>query len=120
MPSQIEKFYVLGLVEVFLTNGHGVAINAEPIYRLLIDLFDSTQALRAVLSFNDDNIASWLQFSMCGKKYRELMQIMESKVSAAPVKELIGAIEEYKGPLDVMREIDEFRRKVAILQRILS
>jgi hypothetical protein len=48
------------------------------------------------------------------------MQIMESKVSAAPVKELIGAIEEYKGPLDVMREKDEFRRKVAILQRILS
>lgn len=120
IPAQIDRFNVLGLVEVFLTNGHGVAVNAEPIYRSLIGLFDSTQALRAVLSFNDDNIASSLQFSLCVKKYRELMKMMRVKVSSAVVKELIDDIEGYQGSLDIMRENKDIRRKVAILQRILG
>lgn len=51
VPEQINNKYVLALVEVFLTNGNGVAWNAEPIYFELIRQFDSKQALIAVLSF---------------------------------------------------------------------
>jgi hypothetical protein len=45
--------YVLGLVEVFLTNGHGIAWNAEPIYMDLIgklDVPDADNAARACTS----------------------------------------------------------------------
>jgi hypothetical protein len=37
VPPQVTKPYVLGLVEVFLTNGRGVAHNAESIYLSLIN-----------------------------------------------------------------------------------
>ncbi len=120
VPSQANKIYVLGLVEVFLSNGNGVARNAEPIYRELINQFDSEQALRAILSFNNSNIASRLQFPLCQKKYLELLDLMKIKVSEAAVKELVDEIEAYKGSLENMREDTRIRRKVAITQRIIS
>jgi len=60
VPKAINKKYILTIVEVFLTNAHGVANNAEPIYKELISTFDSNQANIAVLSFNDDTIANKL------------------------------------------------------------
>ncbi len=120
VPPQANKIYVIGLVEVFLSNGNGVARNAEPIYRTLINLFDSEQALIAILSFNNSNIASRLQFPLCRKKYLELLDLMKIKVSEAAVKELVDEIEAYKGSLENMREDTRIRRKVAITQRIIS
>jgi len=38
VPEQVYKPYVLGIVEVFLTNGNGVAFYAEPIYKKTIRL----------------------------------------------------------------------------------
>jgi hypothetical protein len=58
VPSQIEDSYVLGLVEAFLGNGNGIAFFANDIYRSMIDQFDSSQALKAVLSFSSDNTLS--------------------------------------------------------------
>ena len=120
IPPQANKIYVLGLVEAFLTNGNGVARNAEPIYRALLNLFDSEQALIAILSFNNSYIASCLQFPLCQKKYRELLDMMKIKISEAAVKELVDEIEAYKGTLENMREDTNIRRKVAITQRIIS
>src|SRR5262249_10327556 len=51
VPSAISERYVEGLVEVYLTNGNGVAWSAEPIYQNLLAKLDATQALLAVLSF---------------------------------------------------------------------
>lgn len=120
VPPRINKKYVLGLVEVFLTNRHGIARNAEPLYCSLIDLFDSTQALIAILSFTDENIASKLQFTLCQEKYRELVEKMKIKVSAVAVKELINDIEAFSGRLDIMKDTHQFKQKVANLQRIIS
>lgn len=39
VPHGVREDYVLALVEVYLTNGHGVAWNAEPVYRQLIERF---------------------------------------------------------------------------------
>lgn len=120
VPVQISKNYVLALVEVYLTNGNGVAVNAEPIYSYLIDRFDSTQALIAILSFNNTRIATKLQHKLCQYKYRELVGMMKVKVSAPAVKELIDEIENYRGPLDKLKDQSNFKNKVDNLQKILG
>lgn len=120
VPVQISNKYVLALVEVYLTNGNGVATNAELIYSDLIDRFDSTQALIAILSFNNTRIATKLQHKLCQNKYRQLVGMMKVKVSAPPVKELIDEIEKYRGPLDKMKSQSNFKSKVENLQKILG
>jgi hypothetical protein len=120
VPVQIRNKYVLALVEVYLTNANGVAVNAESIYRFLIERFDSTQALMAILSFNNTRIATKLQHTLCQAKYRELVEMMKVKVSAPAVKELIDEIEKYRGPLDKLKSESKFKNKVDNLQKILG
>jgi hypothetical protein len=120
IPSQINIRYVFGLVEVFLTNGNGVARNAEPIYRSLIDLFDSKQAFIAIMSFTNDTISSKLQSRRCGLKYQELLEVMKIKVSLPPVKELIEDIERYSGRFDELEKDPRFKQKVNNIAKILN
>jgi hypothetical protein len=120
VPVQIRNKYVLAIVEVYLTNANGVAVNAESIYRFLIERFDSTQALIAILSFNNTRIATKLQHTLCQAKYRELVEMMKVKVSAPAVKELIDEIEKYRGPLDKLKSESKFKNKVDNLQKILG
>ncbi|WP_218776700.1 hypothetical protein [Nostoc sp. T09] len=119
VPLQIRQKYVLGLVEVFLSNGNGMSTSAESIYRALIERFNTTQAVMAILSFNDIKIASKLQQPLCQRQYRELIQMMKIKVSAPAVKELIHEIENYKGPLHKLKEQSEFKRKVDNMRKII-
>lgn len=120
LPEQIVKYYVLTLVEVYLTNGSGISWNAEPIYLDLIDRFDSNQALIAILSFGNSTIASRLQFRLCQEKYRELLDMMVTKVSAPVVKDLIEQIKKYSGPLDKMKDDSAFKRRIEPLQKIIG
>ena len=103
VPKTLNKKYVIGLVDVFLTNGHGVTSAADPIYNELLSNFDSHQANIAVLSFNDTAIASKLQLSLCEKKFRELIIIMKSIVTTPAIKDLIEKIDKFKGKLDGLK-----------------
>jgi hypothetical protein len=120
VPSEVNNEYVLCLVEVFLTNGNGVAWNAESTYRSLLDQFDPDQALIAILSFSDLNISNRLQHYLCQQKFRELMEMMNGKVSMPAVKELIDDVEKYRGPLDKLKDDSEIKRKVKALRKIIA
>ncbi len=120
IPEQVNKKYVLTLVEAFLTNGHGTAWNADPIYTGLIKQFDSNQALIAILSFNDETISSSLQFKLCQSKFRELLEILKIKITSSAVTELIKEIESFSGPLDKMKDDSRFKQKVSTLRKIVS
>jgi len=120
VPRQVYKPYVLGLVEVFLTNGNGVAFYAEPVYEKLLDLFDQRQALIAICSFIDTNIASRLQFPLCQDKFRQLLDMMKSKVSAPVIQELISKLQEFKGPLDKVKGDSSIKRQLVAVQKILT
>lgn len=120
VPSQARTAYVQGLVEVFLTNGSGVAWGADPIYRALFAQFTPNQALLAILSFQEDTIASRLQFPRCQEHYRELLTLMRSHVSAPVVGELIDHIEGYTGPIFRMRDDDRFMNRMAPFRVILD
>jgi hypothetical protein len=103
IPQQIVERYVEGLVEAYLTNGNGVAWDAEPTYKHLLGLLDSSQALLAVLSFRKVHIASKLQLELCQQKYRDIVALAKSKVSSPQGSDVISFIEGYKAPLHNMR-----------------
>lgn len=120
VPDAIQSRYILCLMEAFLTNGNGVSWGAEPLYLQLIQRLDSNQALMAILSFTDETIASRLQFPLVQKKFRELLDYLRPKITAAAVLELIDALEAYTGPLEHMRDDSRIKRKVAYLRTILA
>lgn len=120
IPHEVERTYVFALIEVFLTNGNGVAWNAESVYLSLLGQFSTVQATQALLSFTDDTISSRLQFQLCQKKYRQLLEIIKPKLTAPAVRELVESIETFTGPLDKMRDTSEIKRKVQNLQMILG
>lgn len=120
VPRQIRNDYVFSLVEVFITNGYGVAWNAEPIYIDLIKRFDSSQAILAILSFTQQRISSKLQLGLCETKFRVLLQILKVKVTSPIVKELVSDIENFGNSLDKLRTDEKIIKKVEALFKILK
>ena len=113
--------YVRGIIEVYLTNGIGTAWNAEPTYLKLMDQFDPTQALTAILSFNDPTIASSLQFSLCQNKFRAMVELMKPKLSSLPaVMELVDSINAFRGAMHMMRHETVIKNKVETLHKLLG
>lgn len=119
VPKEALSAYVLGLVEVFLTNGNGASFAADTVYRELFARFDGDQALLAILSFNELHIASRLQFQLCGKQFRELLNLMQPKLTAPAARELLADIVEFQGPLDKLKIDSRIKAKVDNLLKIL-
>lgn len=107
-------------MEVYLTNAIGIAWNAEPIYVKLMEQFDPTQALIAILSFNDQTIASKLQFPLSQAKFKVMLEIMKPKISSPAVRELVDAIEAFRGPMHMMRLDTGIKNKVENLKKLLG
>lgn len=120
VPSTIAERYVEALVEVYLTNGHGVAWTAEPIYQRLLANLDATQALLAVLSFRKMPISSKLQFSLCKQKFLELVVMARAKVTSPQGSDILSAIETYKPPLEHMRSETKLMEKVNAITKSIG
>ena len=121
VPRQLRNYYVFSLVEVFLTNGNGVAVNAQPIYSELIKRFDSTQAILAILSFTQEKIASKLRVDLCEKKkFRLLLQILKVKITSDIVNDLISDIENFQNSMDLLRDDLNIKEKVKALFKIIK
>ncbi|MFD2520190.1 hypothetical protein [Emticicia soli] len=116
----INKKYVLSLVDVFLTNGNGVSSAAQPIYEELLSKLDSHQANIAVLSFNDTGIFSKLQFSLCKKKFKEMLEIVRPSITTPAIKDLVSQIESYKGTLENLKNDKSIKNAVDSLKVLLK
>lgn len=114
VPDGVREAYVLALVEVFLTNGNGVAWNAEPVYRQLIERFTRREAEVALLAFTNKHIGSRLQMSLPSAKFSELMDIVESKLSRR-YQEIANAIRESNAPADRLASDSKLKRLIAAL-----
>lgn len=98
IPKSVEKKFVIAIVETFLTNGNGVAVAANEIYTEILSSLDSHQANIAALSFIDSKISSRLQFPLCERKFKELMEIVKPSITSPPVNDLVKYItEKHKG-----------------------
>jgi len=123
IPEQITQNYVLGVVEVFLSNGNGVAWNAEPIYIELMQQFDPRQSLIAAVAFRTTIIASKLQFPLCQQKYSEMMGIMVNQVANPAVKDLIQDVQKAlagKTSPEKLRQDRGLSQKIDNLRKILD
>lgn len=76
-------------LKFFLTNGNGVATGANTIYEDILSNLDAHQANIAALSFSDTKISSRLQFSLCQRKFKELLNIVKPSITSPPVNDLI-------------------------------
>lgn len=103
IPPAVLVIYVEGLVEVFLTNGHGVANAAEPTYRRLLSHLDSHGALLAVLSFRKPGISSKLQFPLAQTKFLEVVELAKTKTTSPQAIDILNIVAAYKAPLKTMR-----------------
>lgn len=114
VPEGLRKDYVFALVEVFLTNGHGVAVNADPIYRRLIDKFGRREAEVALVSFANTRVASRLQMTLPQKKWDELFEIVELKVGRR-YREIVAAIRESTAPPDKLASETKVKKLLGAL-----
>ena len=117
---QVDDDYVHCLVEVFVTNGKGVAWLAEDKYKSMLARFNSHQALIAILSFTKKNIANRLKFSLCQQKFRELLEIVKNKVTMPAAQELINELQYCETSLDKIKDDSRIKRKVKYLRQMLA
>lgn len=120
LPEQARRVTVLSIVKVFLTNGNGIARSAEPYYIKIIKQFSQKEALIALLSFSDEQIASRLQFPLCEKKYKELLTLIKGKLSAPGINELLEEIEKFSGKPEMMLHDSGIKRMIGNVQTILN
>ncbi len=120
LPAAVAEPYVLGLVEVFLTNGNGVALNADPIYSQLLSQLDAKHSLLALLSFQHKNITIKLQHELCQKKFRELLVMVRRAVTAPIVHDLIDTIEKFPAPLYRLSQDSTIKTKEQNVKTVLG
>lgn len=120
VPKILAKKYVYSLVEVFLTNGRGVAGYADPTYTHLLSQLDSHQANIAVLTFNDPHISSKLQFELSQSKFRQLIDILRPIITTPAIKDLIDKIDKFNGKLENMRYDKAIKTSVDSLKVLMK
>lgn len=120
IPAAVAERYIDALVEVYLTNGNGIAWNAEPVYQKLLGMFDANQALLALLAFRRLEIASKLQFSLAQNKYRDIIMLAKAKVQSPQGVDMISAIESYSAPHQNMRNETKLMEKVKAITQSLG
>ncbi len=120
LPKQIDYNYVITLIEVFLTNGYGECWDANSIYLQLLNNLNQTQLIIATLCFENQRIASKLQFDLSKRKYRELIKLIEPRITTPAVKELINEINKFNGPLDKMRDDSRMKKLLNTIKPLIS
>ncbi|MEU6219067.1 hypothetical protein ABZ845_16320 [Streptomyces sp. NPDC047022] len=112
VPEGLSRKYVLGIVEVFLTNGNGIAINADPIYRDLIARFNPQQASLALRSFTDNVIVSKLQQTLPQSHWNELLGLIENKLTGRDDRELFDAIRVFPAKPNLLTKDPEIKTRL--------
>lgn len=120
VPKQVDYDYVITIVDAYLTNGNAECWDADPIYTQLISDFNQQQLTIAVLCFESQIITSKLQFSLCQKKYKNLISIVETRITSPAVKELIEEIKKFNGPLEKMRDESRMKKLLATIKPLIS
>lgn len=112
IPIGVRDQYVATLNSVFVTNGRGVAVGAEPTYIHLISRLSREEAEIAVLSIFDAEMSSKMQFELCQEKYWELVDLLNVKVSTR-MQNIIEEIDESQVPLSRVRQDGRMKALIA-------
>lgn len=116
IPTQIDRDYVLGIVEVFLSNGNGVCWDGDEIYKRLINQFTERQAFIAATSFNEDIISNKLTRSLCKEKFQEMLSIIQANASNQSLIDFIDYILKFRGNYEHLAKEKITKEKVSSLR----
>jgi len=120
VPKQVAYKYVNSIVYVYMTNGNGVAWNAEPTYLKLIEKFDLQQMTMAVLSFQDADVSSRLQFKLCKDKYFELLNMLLPRATLPALRDFINFLLSHTAPPDKWRLDSVVQKKLEAVKPLLA
>lgn len=120
IPRQINKKYVMVLIDCFIGNGTGTCWGAEGIYQELIENFNQEQITIAAFTIMDEHISSMLQLKSCSKKYLEMIAIIKEKNTSPAIGEVIKMIENRPDSLQSMRKDSVVRQQIETRQKILK
>jgi hypothetical protein len=104
VPELLTGPYVATLVDVFLTNGHGLAWNAEPYYIELIKRFDGSQAAYALRSFAFTSIIPKLGLTLPQEKWVELVELVAPKLTEREDRALLERVRAFAGTPDKLHK----------------
>ena len=110
VPKDIRVPYVRAVVEAFLTNGNGVAWAANHHYEEMISRFGPQEARLSLVMLFETEFASKLRFHYPQAKFRELLELLESKITKPRVRELFDAIGSFSGGPDNLIKDTDLRR----------
>lgn len=92
IPNELEYIYIESLVTLFLTNGNGVTWNANSIYVDLIKKLNEKQSYLALTSFKNEDIKNKLQFDLCKKKFKEMIDLLKLNIISENMRLLLDDI----------------------------
>lgn len=121
IPDSIKNDFILALVEVYLSNGNGIAWNAEGIYIHLLSQLDADAALNAILSIYNTRIMSLLSNSSLRKsQYISMVNLLKPKITSKTAIELIDLILDFRGPIENIHLDSHFKKLSEPLLKILD
>lgn len=112
VPADVERKYLRTLVEVFLGNSYGVSRAAVPIYDDLLERLDPAQAGLALRTFMEPTISVKLWSSVGKKQWKELLEVLEPKLTSPADRNLIQAIQGFTGTPDKLSSDSAIQRLV--------
>lgn len=105
VPEALRAPYVAALVETFLTNGNGIAWNAEPSYRSMISRFSPEEAEIALRRVFAEPTQSGLRWETARSKYAELLDLLDPKIARPAARDLMDAMRAFTGtPSDLAKD----------------
>ncbi len=110
VPPAVLTPYVASLIEVFLTNGSGIARNADPSYREMISRFTPEAAEVAMRELFSEVTQSKLRWDIPRRKYAELLDLLDPKITRPVARDLIDAIRSFNGSPSDLAKDSELKR----------
>jgi hypothetical protein len=105
VPEAVRVPYVAALIEAFLTNGNGVARSADPHYRNMILRLTPGETEIAVSRLFAETSQSQLRWDISRRKYVELLDLLEPKITRPVARDLMVAIRAFSGaPSDLAKD----------------
>ena len=115
VPDSVKVPYVGALVEVFLTNGNGVAWAADPHYVEMISRFDPSESEQALVILFDPIISSTLRWEPAQLKYVELLDLLEPKLTRPAARDLMEGIRSFSSSPSDLPKDSSLKRLIARL-----
>lgn len=116
VPPAVQPTYVSALLEVFLTNGSGVAWSADPYYTDMIARFTPAEAEMAMRGLFEEAAQSKLRWDHPRAKYAQLLELLDPKITRPVARELIEAIRSFNGTPSDLAKDSELKRLRARLR----